>query len=533
MKATFLFVLFPSLLQAGLADRKGVWDFDSSFAGYFTSYTPINASSLVAGTDYSFGTEGAYTFLQTQPFTTTAKRLTVSNPTGPNGGPGATKTNQWTVVMDVKLDALYQYAGLIQFDPTNATDVSIYTVASNPGDLVATISAGGTLSAIGAFAKNTWYRLAITCGNDGNGGGLTLKCYLNGVVSGSPKSSAFNGTLGMQSTFHLFTDNTVGGSELKPAKLNSFAFWGEELSAADIASLGGPTPGGILPQGLVDAASPPFSDSTISAASPYSYGANIGWIHARPSTDWGIVIGEHTLSGFAHSANCGWITFGDGTPANGIRYANTDGIDSGVNQDGLGNLYGLAWGANIGWINFGTDAIGTQRSTSDVNRPRFNLLTGEFSGYAHGANVGWIDLSTLKAATLATPDSDGDGLADAWELQYFTYLTAKNGTLDSDGDGVTDGKEYLAGTDPTIASSNLRILSQTLGNTLPTAPWNITFTSNQGRVYQIEKSTTLGGWVGSGTPFLGSTGSQTNVLITETLVPKDFLRIKASLPLQP
>ena len=74
---------------------------------------------------------------------------------------------------------------------------------------------------------------------------------------------------------------------MKPAKLNSFGLWGEELSAADIASLGGPQQGGLP--------SPPLA-STIAAGSPYAYGANIGWIHTKPESN-GVVIGDYACSG--------------------------------------------------------------------------------------------------------------------------------------------------------------------------------------------------------------------------------------------
>jgi hypothetical protein len=45
-------------------------------------------------------------------------------------------------------------------------------------------------------------------------------------------------------------------------------------------------------------------------------------------------------------------------------------------------------------------------------------------------------------------DSDGDGLPDSWEMQYFGNL-GHDGSLDSDGDHSTDAEEYAAGTNPT------------------------------------------------------------------------------------
>lgn len=44
-------------------------------------------------------------------------------------------------------------------------------------------------------------------------------------------------------------------------------------------------------------------------------------------------------------------------------------------------------------------------------------------------------------------DTDGDGLADSWEVTWFTNLN-RNGLADLDGDGITDRGEFRAGLDP-------------------------------------------------------------------------------------
>lgn len=528
MKASFLFVaglLAASTARGDLANPAGLWQLNGNLAPVAGS-AALDASTLSAGSDYSFGTDGAgFQYLQTQPFTTPAKRLTVTNSAGPNGGAGATRTNRWTMVMDVKLDAMQPYAGLIQLNPLNNIDVTIYV--ASPNNLTGTVQPA--LSAAGAVAVNTWYRLAITCGNDGAGGITTQKCYLNGTPTGSPRTSTFNGNFSLQSVFHLFSDETVGGSDLKPAKLGSFAWWNEELSAADIAALGGPQPGGIQPPGLA-------APSTIAAASPYIYGANVGWVHARPDQK-GLVVGEYACSGFAYGANIGWIHFGDGTPTNGVRYSNTDGADTGVNHDGAGTLYGLAWGANIGWINFGINSSGAPRPPGDPSRARVDLITGQFGGYAWGANVGWFDLSTLKTATLYASDTDGDGITDAWELEKFGNLTAANASSDADKDGVSDKDEHIADTDPNDPNSRLRI-TQHLVSFFPNEGynhWDVTFTSSPRRLYRLETSANLGAtpWVNETGLFAPSAGPATTRDFDFQPSPRNFLRVRAAKPLQP
>src|SRR6185436_9096801 len=63
-----------------------------------------------------------------------------------------------------------------------------------------------------------------------------------------------------------------------------------------------------------------------------------------------------------------------------------------------------------------------------------------------------IDLRLGSAPT----DSDGDGLADAWEQQYFGNLSA-NPADDTDGDGLNNFREFRAGTNPTDPQSRFEL----------------------------------------------------------------------------
>lgn len=54
-----------------------------------------------------------------------------------------------------------------------------------------------------------------------------------------------------------------------------------------------------------------------------------------------------------------------------------------------------------------------------------------------------------QLANFADPDDDGDGMPDAWEIQYgFNSLSPGDAGLDADGDGIANLAEYQANSNP-------------------------------------------------------------------------------------
>jgi len=267
--------------------------------------------------------------------------------------------------------------------------------------------------------------------------------------------------------------------------------------------------------------------TTINGTNKFAYGANAGWMDWSGDASSGAVIGEFVCAGYIYSANVGWINLGSSAPTNGVQYQNNSATDYGVNHDGLGNLRGFAYGANIGWINF-----------ESIGAPRINLTTGKLSGAIYSANVGWISLSNVFALVqtdLIQPgaDTDGDGIADAWERQKFSNLTTANDTNDFDGDGVSDQNEYLADTLPDDANSKLRItaLNIATGGASPTLTWDSVLT----RQYRIQKThkLTAPNWLDSGLGLIVPTGLSSTRDFSHTNAAMQFYRVQAVRPLGP
>jgi len=134
----------------------------------------------------------------------------------------------------------------------------------------------------------------------------------------------------------------------------------------------------------------------------FAWGENIGWTNWRDANggDEGVRVETTFLSGFIWAENVGWINVGDGSPVDGVRYANVDGLDSGVNiDDATGDLFGLAWGENIGWLNFDTRvalrAYGQQA--------RLDFASGRFHGYVWAENAGWLNLDDATHFVACVP----------------------------------------------------------------------------------------------------------------------------------
>ena len=85
-------------------------------------------------------------------------------------------------------------------------------------------------------------------------------------------------------------------------------------------------------------------------------------------------------------------------------------------------------------------------------------------------------------------DTDGNGLPDWWELQYFSHLTGTDPNADPDQDGMNNLAEWIAGTNPTNAASSLWLTLVSATNSSDTV---VSWSSVAGKNYWLERSTNL------------------------------------------
>jgi len=190
-----------------------------------------------------------------------------------------------------------------------------------------------------------------------------------------------------------------------------------------------------------------------------------------------------------------------------MAYVPVSGQLTGTDPDGDRLLFGSA-GAT-------TNSQGTLTLNKDgtwTYTPTYGFTgVASFQFKAADNYGGESSVKTLVISVVTNPaDSDGDGIADAYEQSIWGNLAAADGDGDADLDGQSNYFEFLAGTNPLNGNETLATAPTVTGTT--SANGHVQLQLNHVRPgvnYHLETSTDLDAWSRVGTFTFSVSGSAT------------------------
>ena len=228
-------------------------------------------------------------------------------------------------------------------------------------------------------------------------------------------------------------------------------------------------------------------DYTVSAAT-----GKTGWVFTRGGVTKEITMSSATAGEMAAAYTLTaldklYIRFGLSPNLLDLMLRGHEGLDIEI-VEGTRASVANASGSEVvrAWIEapqINTAAVDTAATTTvrRRNQAQTHQVEVELTGAGpHLVTLGFDDGGSTD------PDSDADGLPDAWELENFGNLD-RDGTGDFDSDGLTDREEYVVGSNPTNAASGFPALSvESTGDT-----FRVQFPTVAGRVYTVMARTSL------------------------------------------
>lgn len=169
------------------------------------------------------------------------------------------------------------------------------------------------------------------------------------------------------------------------------------------------------------------------------------------------------------------------------------------------NALSVAWPVLAGFSvsNYEVYADGAATPTASPTANHWTM-TGLASSSTHWFQLAYVlndgRRSPLSAATTNTTFGGlwyYNAIPQEWMTEYYgsAFWMWPSPEADSDGDGVSNRNEFLAGTDPTDASSVLRLRLQRTPQGMY-VNWN----TEPGLIYQLQSSANLGPWSNVGGP---------------------------------
>jgi hypothetical protein len=149
------------------------------------------------------------------------------------------------------------------------------------------------------------------------------------------------------------------------------------------------------------------------------------------------------------------------------------------------------------------------------------VFTISFTDFS-GPNRCLFDNFMLRLVKGEPSDTDDDGMADNWEVNYFGSITNSDGTVDLDFDGFIDFNEFTAGTNPTNPLSLLVVESLATG--AGENEYVIQWQSANGKSYRIVSTDDLmlGLWNSTNASGIAATPTTNSITVTSALSPAFF-----------
>ncbi|MFA5745089.1 MAG: hypothetical protein WC887_02650 [Candidatus Paceibacterota bacterium] len=191
------------------------------------------------------------------------------------------------------------------------------------------------------------------------------------------------------------------------------------------------------------------TSGTIDTTHKYAFSNVGGYVNFAPDKG-GLTITDSAITGYAWSANTGWINF--------------DTTQSGVTNDGEGTLGGFAWDSNAGWISFSGVTIDS---------------SGQFHGQATGGTVNGVSyginfectscvVSTDWRPASSRPSGSGGGssstLPRTTPTQTVTTVTTVSTAPEFPQEKGTVKKDSPQPIEPSISNGNIEAILSSAAN---------------------------------------------------------------------
>jgi hypothetical protein len=212
---------------------------------------------------------------------------------------------------------------------------------------------------------------------------------------------------------------------------------------------------------------------------------------------------------------------GAATPGS-VSFASAPGIPNASVISGLSSQEAIrVWPVPLGNTG-GLDLQGTR----SVGTLSFSVPAGA-SAQSYTVNFVGVDgLPNLQSQYQLESIPPGQITSDEWRMKFFgsTTSAAAQDNADPDGDGVPNWAEYLAGTDPTSASSVLQF-SGASSASAGAKSINLGWMTAPGKTYVVESSPTLNGTVWTAVNTSTGDGYGCQVTLTNASGGTKFYRI--------